>query len=154
MTTSPPLGIRSIHHVSFTIGDMDRSLAFYRNLGFEVSSDRRNLDADYLRDITCYDDVLMHVAFLKGYNVLLELIQYVRPQGIDLDKTNYNIGSAHLCFEVEDIYAAYECLRLSGVVFRSPPVEIHQGPNAGRGAVYFQDPDGYTLEFSALLKNS
>jgi len=154
MTSTNSLGIRSIHHVSFTVGDMDRSLAFYRGLGFEVASDRRNLEAAYLRDITGYPDVLMHVAFLAGYNVLLELIQYVRPSGANLDKANHNIGSAHLCFEVDDIHAAYGILSQDGVRFRSPPVEIHQGPNAGRGAVYFEDPDGYTLELAAKLKTS
>lgn len=131
---------------------MDRSLVFYRQLGFDVTSDRRNLDADYLREITGYNDVLMHVAFLTGYGGLLELIEYVRPKGEDLDKANHNIGSAHICFEVEDIYSTYEALSGQGVRFRSPPVEIHQGPNAGRAAVYFWDPDGYTLELCCQLK--
>jgi len=35
--------IESIHHVSFTVKDLDRSLVFYQKLGFQVASDRRDL---------------------------------------------------------------------------------------------------------------
>lgn len=144
--------IASIHHVSFTVKDLDRSLAFYRRLGFQAASDRRNLSAGYLREITGYPDAVMHVAYLGGFNVQLELIQYVLPAGVDLDKEPRNVGSAHLCFAVEDLFGAYEKLRADGVRFRSSPVAIREGPNAGRGAVYFFDPDGYTLELSASLE--
>lgn len=144
--------IESIHHVSFTVKDVDRSLAFYQKLGFQVASDRRNLSADFLRKITGFPDAVLHVAYLSGFNVQLELIQYVHPAGVDLDKANNNVGSAHLCFVVSDIYACYEKLQGEGVSFRSAPVPIDAGPNAGRAAVYFLDPDGYTLEFSAMLK--
>jgi len=142
---------RSIHHVSFTVADIDRSIAFYQLLGFQVASDRRHLSADYLRAITGYAELDMHVVYMSGLNVQLELMQYVRPAGIDLDKDNKNVGSAHICFEVDDIHKAYKMLRAQQVRFRSSPVEIRQGPNAGRGAVYFYDPDGYTLELSAVL---
>ncbi|WP_135553605.1 VOC family protein [Paenibacillus cymbidii] len=143
--------IQSIHHVSFTIKEMERSIAFYRRLGFQVASDRRHLTADYLRAITGYADAEMHVAYLNGYNVQLELIQYVAPAGIDLDKTNYHVGSAHICFATDDIYAEYERLQQAGVRFRTAPVAIREGPNAGMGAVYFFDPDGYTLELAGVL---
>jgi catechol 2,3-dioxygenase-like lactoylglutathione lyase family enzyme len=146
--------IVSINHISFTIKDMDRSIAFYTMLGFQVASDRRDLTADYLKAITRYADAHMHVAYLSGYNVQLELMQYVSPAGIDLDKSNFNVGSAHICFNVDDIYMEYERLKQAGVQFRTAPVEIHQGPNAGRAAVYFYDPDGYTLELSAAVNSS
>jgi catechol 2,3-dioxygenase-like lactoylglutathione lyase family enzyme len=109
------------------------------------------LNADYLRAIIGYPELDMHVVYLAGMNVQLELMQYVVPKGIDLDKDNKNVGSAHICFETDDVYAGYEALRSRGVRFRSAPVEIQQGPNAGRGAVYFFDPDGYTLELAGPL---
>ncbi|WP_127584728.1 VOC family protein [Paenibacillus koleovorans] len=146
--------IQSIHHVSFTIKEMDRSIAFYRHLGFQVASDRRQLTADYLKDITGYAEAEMHVAYLNGFNVQLELIQYVAPAGIDLDKTNYHVGSAHICFITDDIHAEYERLKQAGVRFRTAPIAIREGPNAGKGAVYFYDPDGYTLELAAVWKQS
>jgi catechol 2,3-dioxygenase-like lactoylglutathione lyase family enzyme len=138
--------ILSVHHISFTVGDIDRSIKFYKNLGFKVDSDRRGLAENYLRNITGYSDAIMNVTFLSGYNMLLELIEYVQPSGVNLDKSNYNIGSAHICFEVDNVKHEYDRLTLEGVVFRSLPVEIDTGINAGRVAVYFYDPDGYTLE--------
>lgn len=145
--------ILSIHHVSLTVSDLDRSIAFYRHLGFELASDRRDLNAEYLAGITGYPGVRMHVAFLTGFNVRLELVQYLHPAGADIDKQPKNTGSTHLCFEVDDLHAAFEQLRSMGVRFRSEaPVEIHEGPNAGRGAFYFLDPDGFTMEIAAELK--
>jgi len=143
--------IESIHHVSFTVKDLDRSLVFYQKLGFQVASDRRDLSADYLRKITGYADAVMHVAYLGGFNVQLELIQYASPAGVDLDKTTKNVGSAHICFAVRDLMACYEKLKAGGVRFQSAPVTIPVGPNVGRGAVYFFDPDGFTLELSGSL---
>lgn len=144
--------IQGIHHVSLCVSDVDRSIAFYQRLGFVTDSDRRGLDSKYLREITGYPDALMDVAFLSGYQVLLELIHYVAPQGVDLDKSNFNVGSAHLCFETTDLQAAYEALCNDGVAFRSPPVIIREGPNAGRGAAYFLDPDGYTVEIAGVAR--
>lgn len=140
--------ITGIHHVSLSVSDVDRSVAFYQLLGFTVQSDRRNLCSEYLREVTGYPDAVMDVAFLSGYSVMLELLHYHVPQGVDLDKANYHTGSAHLCFETSDLQAEYLRLREFGFVFRSPPVAIREGPNAGRGAAYFFDPDGYTMELA------
>ena len=57
-------------------------------------------------------------------------------------------GTAHLCFLVADIHAVDARLRKAGVKSRSnAPVEITAGPNRGSWAVYFEDPDGFPIEF-------
>jgi catechol 2,3-dioxygenase-like lactoylglutathione lyase family enzyme len=44
--------ITGIHHFALTVSDMDRSLAFYRDLfGLEVLSDRE-VERDYVEEIT------------------------------------------------------------------------------------------------------
>lgn len=138
----------SFHHVSFTVSDIDRSISFYKKLGFTIDSDRRGLTENYLRNITGYHDAVMNIALLSGNHMVLELIQYVQPVGINLDKSNYHVGSAHICFDVEHVRQEHARLAAEGVIFRSSPVKIETGPYAGRGAVYFFDPDGYTLELA------
>lgn len=140
--------ITGIHHVSLSVSNIDRSIAFYELLGFSVQSDRRNLSSPYLREVTGYPDAVLDVVFLAGHSLLLELLHYRVPKGVDLDKSNYNYGSAHICFETSDIAAEHSRLSKHGVVFRSSPVGIHEGPNAGRAAAYFADPDGYTMELA------
>ncbi len=139
--------IKSIYHVSFTVSSIDQSVAFYQKLGFHVQSDRRNLQLDYLRQITAYPEAILHAVLMSGYNTLLELMQYVQPQGIDLDKNNYNVGSAHIAFYVDDLQEEYHRLQQDGVRFRTPPIRVESGPSQGKSALYFYDPDGYTLEF-------
>lgn len=145
--------IESIYHVSFTVSNIDRSIEFYKQLGFHISSDRRFLKLPYLRAAIDYPDADMHLAILEGYNVALELIEYVQPKGVDLDKSNRNVGSAHIAFFVDDIKEEYDRLLQLNVVFRTPPVMIDSGPNQGKHFVYFYDPDGYTLEFVESRKN-
>ena len=48
---------------------------------------------------------------------------------------------------VDDIHGEYERLNAAGVKFRSAPVPITAGRNKGGFALYFEDPDGITLEF-------
>jgi catechol 2,3-dioxygenase-like lactoylglutathione lyase family enzyme len=59
-----------------------------------------------------------------------------------------NPGSPHLCFVTDDIQAACEELRGKGVRFKSAPVRIRSGPNAGGYDAYFLDPDDINLELS------
>ncbi len=47
---------------------------------------------------------------------------------------------------VDDLDATYAELRARGVRFKSAPVDITHGRNAGAKAVYFFDPDDITLE--------
>ena len=55
-------------------------------------------------------------------------------------------GNSHLCVTVSDLRACHADLKAKGVRFKSDPVTITAGPNAGGLVVYFYDPDGYTLE--------
>jgi catechol 2,3-dioxygenase-like lactoylglutathione lyase family enzyme len=79
-------------------------------------------------------------------NHVLELVEYVAPDGIKLDTGTCNVGSAHMAFVVDDIFATYEAWRQQGVRFKSDPVAIESGMNEGGYTVYFFDPDDITLE--------
>lgn len=140
-------------HVSFTVSDLGRSLAFYRDqLGLEVvhTQDQAN---EYTRRLVGYADAHLRVAMVRipgapvgpsGHH--LELVEYVAPRGEHADVATKNPGSGHLAFIVRDIQGAYRRLKDAGVVFRSEPVAITEGRNRGGYTVYFLDPDGITLE--------
>jgi catechol 2,3-dioxygenase-like lactoylglutathione lyase family enzyme len=137
------------HHFNFTVADMDRSLAFWRDaLGLELLNDWVS-DAGYLSEITGYPGARLRLAFLAlpGTAARLELIQYLQPAGPPRAQQPRNVaGAAHLCFDVPDVQAAYAELRARGVAFTSPPVEITSAANRGAWGVYLTDPDGITLE--------
>ena len=131
--------IRRVHHTSFTVSNMDRSLAFYRDLLQMRVIAEQGGKGGYLATVTGFADVDMRVVFLRPAEDSDHL-------GTPADVRTCNPGSGHMCFVVDDISPVYERLRAAGVRFRSEPVPIVAGRHKGGYAVYFLDPDGITLE--------
>jgi len=141
--------ITGADHTSFTVADLDRSLAFYRDLlGFEVIWIRPHITNKYWRDIVGFPDAVVRGAFLAipGTNHRLELYEYMQPRGVPADVRTNNPGSVHLCLYVDDVRELYAALLKHNVRFRSPPIDLDDGPNVGGVSVYMLDPDGITLE--------
>jgi catechol 2,3-dioxygenase-like lactoylglutathione lyase family enzyme len=144
---------RDLAH-GFTVRDLERSVAFYRDvLGMELVHTQRQANP-YTRTLVGYTVADLKVAMLRlpgtdprpsGH--VLELVEYVFPRRHPIDVSTPNPGSPHPAFAVDDIQDAYTRLGARGVEFRSPPVRIEEGRNKGGFAVYLRDPDGITLEF-------
>jgi catechol 2,3-dioxygenase-like lactoylglutathione lyase family enzyme len=143
-------------HTSYTVSDLDRSLAFYsRVLGLELLW-QREIDNPYFCEIIGFPGCSVRGAHLliPGSDHHIELFEYVQPGGSKADVRTMNVGSSHISLVVEDLLSAYEELNAQGVEFRSPPVEITAGANAGGWGVYLLDPDGITVELFQRPDNS
>jgi len=142
-------GISRLHHTCYTVSDLERSLAFYRDLlGCEVIATQEK-EGGYLAAIVGYPDAHVRMAHLRvpGGEHLIELFEYLAPEGGKADVEPRNVGASHVCFIVDDLPALYERLRERGVEsFVSPPVEVDTGLNRGGFALYVRDPDGITVE--------
>ena len=136
------------HHTGFQVADLERSLAFYRDvLGFEVAfawSPR----APYIAELVGYPGVDLHSAILRLPNsdVFLELLEYRGVEREPVDTRTANPGTAHIAFFVDDLDSLYERLTAQGVSSVSRPVTPTIGPNQGGRAVYLIDPDGIRVE--------
>ncbi|MEC9030863.1 MAG: VOC family protein [Planctomycetota bacterium] len=140
--------ITAVHHVSFTVSDMEQSLDFYRGaLGFEVLNDR-TVEGSFAETVTTLEGVRMRIVHLSGYGQGLELIQYLAAAGQPEAPRTCDTGSAHLCYVVDDIDAEIARLSALGVRFLSKVMMVEGGPNAGNRMVYFLDPDGIPMEFT------
>ena len=74
-------------------------------------------------------------------------MQYIHPAGETIRPETNQPGAPHLALCTDDIHSDVKKLRQSGVVFRSDgPIAIEAGRNKGGFTIYFQDPDGITLE--------
>ncbi|MBI2504372.1 MAG: VOC family protein [Candidatus Latescibacteria bacterium] len=141
--------IKRLHHHGFTVSDLEKSLAFYRDLlGLEVLrvSERRNLPS--YNAILGFEDVALTVALLRhpAGEFLLELFQYLNPPVEKRPLSNHFAGASHLAFEVKDIDGQYARLRSAGYRSISPPVDvIREGKKVAR-AFYALDPDGISVE--------
>jgi catechol 2,3-dioxygenase-like lactoylglutathione lyase family enzyme len=140
--------ITGVHHTSFTVSDLERSIEFYQGvLGCEVLW-QREITEKYFRDIVGFPECRVRAVHLRipGSAHVLELFEYVTPRGTPADVRTNNPGSAHISLLVNDLEAMYDQLVSKGVRFRSAPVPIDFGANKGGRGVYLVDPDGITVE--------
>ncbi|MFD9910921.1 VOC family protein [Streptomyces sp. NPDC059063] len=121
-------------HIGLNVTDLDRSLAFYRDvIGFDVIGEGKEEGRRF--------------AFL-GRDGTLVLTLWQQAQGA------YDSGRAglhHLAFEVDSVDRVREYereLRAYGVEFAYEGVVPH-GEGAASGGIFFHDPDGTRLEIYA-----
>jgi lactoylglutathione lyase len=145
--------MHGVFHFSFTVSDIERSVAFYRDVLGLALVHRQEQANEYTRRFVGYPDAHLRVAQFavpgepRGVSTHdLELIEYVRPRGERRSPEMYHPGAAHLAFTVDDIERRHAELVATGVRFVSPPVSITAGANEGGFACYFADPDLITLE--------
>ncbi len=138
--------ITGIHHFALTVSDMEQALAFYTGLfGLEISSDRE-VERDYVEQITSVPGAHVRLVHLSGYGLRLELLEYKSPRGAPRARALPDAGSAHVCFLTDDLDAEVARLQEAGVTFRSLPVTTTSGPNAGGRGIYVEDPEGNAVE--------
>lgn len=140
--------ITKAHHMGLQVADLERSVAFYRDvLGFEVAF-AWNPQADYIRELVGYPEADIHAAILRmpGTEVMLELLEYRNVERTPVDTRTANPGTAHIAFFVDDLDTLFADLRARGVASVSDPVTPTIGPNEGGRAVYLIDPDGIRVE--------
>jgi catechol 2,3-dioxygenase-like lactoylglutathione lyase family enzyme len=135
-------------HTGFTVRDLDRSLAFYRDvLGMEVvfTQEKRG---GYLAEIVGYRDAHVRMAHLQfpGGGHRVELFEYVHPAPQGEPSEPRDVGITHVCLAVDDIDALFERVVAAGAEPISQPVLVDTGANVGGRGVYVRDPDGTLLE--------
>ena len=116
-------------HTCYRITDIDRSVAFYRALGFE------EVGRIPIRDEAI--NVFMNIPG-DGDSPRLEL---THNHGVD----SYDIGTGygHIAITTPDLDARLAELREQGIEPEKPPYTIREG---GSRVCFVRDPDGYRIE--------
>jgi catechol 2,3-dioxygenase-like lactoylglutathione lyase family enzyme len=140
-------------HASWTVSDMDRSLAFYVDLLGLEHVHTQVQDNEYTRKLVGIEGARLKAVLLKIAGVapgvsghVIELMEYLEPRGVKIDTTPCNVGAAHFAFATTDAWGDYRRLSAAGVTFVSEPVAIAAGINQGGWSCYLRDPDDFTLE--------
>ena len=137
--------ITNIEHVALSVANLDRSLAFYRDIiGFEVVRILECGPEMRLGDVNGMPDSTARIAHLCLGDSMLELFEYQNPRGkgIPSDQKQADHGFIHLGFTSTDAQADYERLKERGVKFLSKPIEFRPGV----WIFYFYGPDGEVCE--------
>lgn len=131
-----------IEHTALSVANLDRSLAFYRDLiGMEVVFDVDFFD-ERLGMVNGLAGCKARVVHLKLEASVLELFEYCEPRGRDLKQRQCDLGYMHICFRVTQIHELCASLKARGVEFFSEPLEVRPGTFI----VYFSGPDGEVCE--------
>ena len=145
-----PFRILAADHTGITVSNLERALAFWRDvLGFELSHTAHQT-GEMAREITGVAGADINLAVLKapgGHKS--ELLEYLAPadRKRHADRRPCDVSSAHVAFIVDDLDAVLSAINASGWKAAGKPQTLQSGPNAGKRVVYARDLDGTTIEF-------
>ena len=144
----PGFKVLGTNHTSFTVSDLDRSLAFFQEaLGFRVTS-KAPRDPRAIEQIVGVAGADIMVAYVRGPDHSLELIQYLAPADRGrVHSRPCDVGFAHIAFDVDDIDAAIAAAARHEVRPVGQVYTVDKGPNSGNRVCYLRDADGVTIEF-------
>ncbi len=148
----PNIAPTAVNHIAFCVRNMDKSLAFYRDiLGMSVISDQmedtttRNLP--YIYRYVRKSRRQVQLQYGEGNPPLfLSSHPYDRLDGnpIKLDQ----VGISHIAFTVKDVKALTDELVSKGVKLAGTR-EAYTNAQGNIPTIYVHDPDGILLQFSS-----
>jgi catechol 2,3-dioxygenase-like lactoylglutathione lyase family enzyme len=143
--------VDAVGAVGMTVGDLDRSVAFYRDvLSFKVVAQEEEAGAP-LEQLEGVFGAHVRSTRLELGGEAIVLTQYLAPRGrpIPVDMRSNDRAFQHVAIVVADMDRAYAHLRARGVRYVSTEPQTLPKWNkgaAGIRAFYFADPDDHTLE--------
>jgi lactoylglutathione lyase len=114
-------------HTCYRIGDIDRSVAFYKALGF-----------DEISRMPIRDEAINVFMGLPNDGARLELTYNFGVDAYELG-TGYN----HIAVTADDLDTTLERLAGEGIQPEKPPYTVRDG---GPRLCFVRDPDGYRVE--------
>jgi catechol 2,3-dioxygenase-like lactoylglutathione lyase family enzyme len=139
--------IRGIHHAALCARDLDRMVAFYRDvIGFTVVSEYAWDKVDLIDEIIGLKSSVAKTVMLKAGNAYLEIFEYAAPKARNTDPLRpCDRGYTHIALDVVDIRSEYDRLVKAGMQFCREPAEL-----GDIRAVYGKDPEGNIVEIQEV----
>ena len=152
MTAGFP-GNRGVDHIGLTVPDIEEATRFFTGLLGFVEFYRHGPYVDETGDsqVVYFDRHprarCVEIRMLRTRNLNLELLQFDSPDQVRRVHRTSDWGSAHVALYVEDMAAAVDFLRESGVRVLGGPLPL-PGPEAAAHAefCFFLTPWGQPLE--------
>ncbi|MGO8957417.1 MAG: VOC family protein [Streptosporangiaceae bacterium] len=138
--------VRRIHHVGITVAQLDRSLAFYRDLlGMRVVGLEEDEDVGAIVGLP---GARARIADLDaGNGQILELLEYLQGNGDAHAHRPDLAGSCHISLQVGDLSSALARLADAGLMPVGAQAKLAgDGVWQGCTVVYLRDPDGVFVE--------
>jgi lactoylglutathione lyase len=115
-------------HVAMSVKDMDKTIAFYRDIiGMKKIYDRQ-FDTGMAK-LLGIPKASVRIVHLTLGDCFLELFHYTDPEGKEPEtaRRQSDFGLTHIGFMVSDFWGTYNHLKRRGVAFVGEPVEFRPG---------------------------
>jgi catechol 2,3-dioxygenase-like lactoylglutathione lyase family enzyme len=150
-----PTHLHRIGAVVINVSDLQRSLAWYRMLGYEPTADLAPAESPEVARAMGFDapfEIRGAVLTHRADGSQIELVEWLQPY----DPTPpwpvpiNHLGIHRMAFTSGDIEGDIAQLAAQGVELVSPITPCCSGPDAWGGIVAFYDPDGVILELAEM----
>jgi len=139
-----PIPITDVSHVSIGVSDMERSIAFYRDVfGWEQVFDER-MEGEAFERLTRFPGAAGRACGGRIGSLRVELMQFNFIPDVPAPS---GLGLRVLSMEVPDARAAHAELVRRGVPVSGPPVEVF-----GVHMFFVVDPDGQGIEMCEYVR--
>lgn len=146
--------IQGLFHVNVNCSDFERSLAFYKMLGFRVVLDLppQELGPELAAALGISGGKARVALLMVGDDpraTRIDLIEWIQPKTEGTPPHLYQAGMPRLALRTKDLPAMYEDLKAKGAEFLSEPQKINLA--GGERVVCLKDPDGTIIELLEIL---
>ena len=143
--------IESIFHININCTNFDRSLEFYRLLGFKVIRDLNEVSSATLsRGLRIPDCRGRAVLMLLGDNprsTRVDLIEWKNPKTEGQAYPHlWHAGMCRIALRTRTLVKDYEDLKAKGIEFWTEPLVVKLKDGKEEGFVCCTDPDGTVIE--------
>ena len=142
--------ITAVRHIGIVVGDMERSLFFWRDMmGFCVIADFWE-EGSYIETVEALKNVKLHMIKLAAPDGML--IELLKDHGNPSSRAGNNmlcdIGIRHIAFTADDAEATWSRFGEMGFETLSRPVV---SPDGKAKLFFARDPEGNLLELVQML---
>ena len=147
--------LNRLFHIAVNSTDLERSVAFYRRLGFQVLQDR-GVHNEKVKDafkVPTGDLRFVHLRLGDSEEAtLLDIVEWGGPGTADGPATppQHQRGITRFAVLTDDTEGVYRQLREDGVEFLTEPTVV-MTPEGGWNVCLALDPDGVVVQITELV---
>lgn len=143
--------VSAVASVGMTVGDLDRSVAFYSHVLSFSKIHEMELSGDSWEHLEGVFGLRIRIAWLRLGDEQIVLKEFLTPKGRSVPEASFSNDRwfQHLAIITGDMDRAYNWLQQNNVrsiSSRPQLLPVYLKAAAGIRAFYFEDPDGHPLE--------
>jgi catechol 2,3-dioxygenase-like lactoylglutathione lyase family enzyme len=147
--------VKRLFHVAINSTDLDRSLEFYRRLGFRALSDRTVNNPNVMQAFNVKSHDLRFVHLRLGDSeeaTLLDIVQWFSPDTEPAPPVTNQMqrGLTRFAVLTDSTDEVHQELKAAGATLLTEPTTV-MTPQGGWRICLVQDPDGVVVQVTQLL---